>query len=225
MRLTRGRVLHGAVEVADAEGIDALTMRHLASELGVEAMSLYHHIPNKESVYDGMVELILEEIIAEADAVPVTWADDDWRTELRARLLAARRVQLRHKWAPGLIAHRSDMHHLVITWFDALLGVLHRGGFSWDLAHHALHAIGSYALGFSQELFVPASPEAAEEAEAMFEQIKDQYPNLMQMMAEVSHDDLDSAIGWCDDQTEFEFSIDVLIEGLEQRRLREATES
>ena len=199
-----------------------MTMRRLAEALDVEAMSLYHHVPNKESVLDGMVETVIEEIVAEGAAIVGPAPEDDWQGALRARLLAARRVQMRHKWAPAVIATRTEMSMAIIGWFDGLLGILRAGGFSFDLAHHALHALGSQALGFAQELFVPGSPEEEAEQEAMFEQMMDFFPNLAGMMAEIAHDGPDDTLGWCDDQTEFEFTIDVLLDGLEQRRLREA---
>ncbi|GJM36966.1 MAG: TetR family transcriptional regulator [Acidimicrobiales bacterium] len=216
--LSRARVLRAAVEIADAEGVDGLTMRRIAAELDVEAMSLYHHVPNKESVLDGMVEMVIEEIVAAGAALTGPAAEDDWRGALRARLLAARAVQMRHKWAPAVIATRTGMSMAIVAWFDGLLGVLRAGGFSFDLAHHSLHALGSHALGFAQELFAPGSPEEEAEQEEEFDQMMEFFPNLAGMMAEIAHDGPDDTIGWCDDQTEFEFTIDVLIDGLERRR-------
>ncbi|MGI9579111.1 MAG: TetR/AcrR family transcriptional regulator C-terminal domain-containing protein [Microthrixaceae bacterium] len=207
------------MELADREGIDALTMRRLAAALDVEAMSLYHHVPNKEAVLDGVAELIVEEIRAEADGTEKPDPVEDWAATLRSMLLAARRVQMRHKWAPAVIATRSHMSPTIIGWFDEVLGVMHAGGFSWDLAHHSMHAIGSQALGFVQEMFVPASPEAEEANDEMFEAMIEHFPNLAAMMAEISHDSEEDTLGWCDDQTEFEFSVDVLLDGLERRRL------
>ena len=108
---------------------------------------------------------------------------------------------------------------MVLRYFDALLGLFRRGGFSYDLAHHALHALGSRALGFAQELFEPAGDGTPDEADAeMLARLADQVPHLVEMMSEISHDDPDSTLGWCDDQAEFEFALDLILDGLERLR-------
>jgi len=95
---------------------------------------------------------------------------------------------------------------------------MRHGGFSYDLAHHALHAMGSRPLGFTQELFDPAGGAGGQDASAMQEQMSSQYPHLVGMLMEISHDDPDSTLGWCDDQTEFEFGLDLILDGLERLR-------
>lgn len=220
--LSRARVLRTAVEVADRGGIDALTMRRLAQELGVEAMSLYHHVANKEAILDGVIEVVLGEIVDEVDRAGAPAPADDWKQALRSRILVAREVFLRHPWAPRVLETRTTMSPVVVGYFDGVLGTLRAGGFTWDLAHHALHALGSRVLGFTQELFEPDDADAADaEAMAMLEQMADQFPHIVGMMAEVGHDDPDSTLGWCDDQYEFEFGLDLILDGLERRR-REA---
>jgi AcrR family transcriptional regulator len=200
--LSRTRVLGAAVDVADREGLDALTMRRLAQELDVEAMSLYHHVANKEAVLDGVVEVVLDEILATVDDLDATSAAD-WQAAMRARILTAREVLLAHPWAPPVIETRTTLSPPIIAYYDGLLGILHRGGFTYDLAHHAMHALGSRALGFTQELFEPDDAEAAEDdVTAMLEQMADQFPHIVGMVAEVAHDDPDSILGWCDDQVE-----------------------
>src|SRR5690349_18870950 len=99
--LSRERTLAAAVALADAEGLKALTMRRLAADLGVEAMSLYYHLPGKEGLLDGITETVIQEINA---AVDDTEPATDWRTRLRRRFLAAREIMLRHPWAPGLLS-------------------------------------------------------------------------------------------------------------------------
>jgi hypothetical protein len=108
----------------------------------------------------------------------------------------------------------------IVRYFDALVGLLREGSFSYDLAHHAIHALGSRALGFTQELFDP-SGDADDEAEAaaMMGRIADQIPYLVEMLTEVAHDDPDSTLGWCDDQFEFEFGLDLILDGLDKARL------
>ncbi|MGY1710059.1 TetR/AcrR family transcriptional regulator [Geodermatophilus sp. SYSU D00758] len=215
--LTRAAVLRAAVGLADRDGLEALTMRRLAQELGVEAMSLYHHVANKEAVLDGVAEVVVGEVVAAAAGTGPP-AEEDWRGAVRARVLAARGVLLRHPWAPRVLATRTTMGAEVVAWYDGLLGVLRAGGFSYDLAHHALHALGSRALSFTQELFVPEDPAAGgAEATALVAALADRFPHVAGMVAEVAHG-TEGALGWCDDQAEFEFGLDVLLDGLERRR-------
>ena len=214
--LSKERVLRAAVTVADHGGIEALTMRRLAQELGVEAMSLYYHVANKDQVLDGVVDVIVGEINAAVSSIDPP-AEADWKATMRSRILAAREVLLRHPWAPAVIEKRTTMSPSIIGYFEALLGVFRSGGFSYDLAHHALHALGSRALGFTQELFNPADDDAGA-SDAMFEEMASQLPNLVGMLTEISHDDPDSTLGWCDDQTEFEFGLDLILDGLDRRR-------
>ena len=217
--LSKERVLAAAITVADEGGIEALTMRKLAEELGVEAMSLYHHVANKEAVLDGIVDTIVGEIEEAAGGFDTLSDGSDWKAAMRRRILTARSVMLRHKWAPGVIETRTTMSPSLIIYFDALLGIFREGGFSWDLAHHAMHAMGSRMLGFTQELFEPDNQdESDEEAMAMLEQMSDRLPYIVGMMMEISHDDPDSTLGWCDDQTEFEFGLDLVLDGLERLR-------
>ena len=215
--LTRERVLRAAIDFADERGISALSMRKLGHELGVEAMSLYNHVKNKEEILDGMVDLVIGEIDLTPDGA-------DWKTSMRNRILAARETMLRHKWAPSVLETRTTIGPAVMFYFNAQLGIFRDGGFSYDLAHHAGHALGSRMLGFSQELFEPedgAEPE--EDSMLMLQQMADKIPFIVEMMGEISHDDPDSTIGWCDDQTEFEFALDLILDGLERLRDAEAS--
>ena len=216
--LSRGRVLGAAVKLADERGIDSLTMRNLAHALGVEAMSLYYHVANKEAVLDGVVEVIMGEIEREVGGFSSATTRAGWKSSVRERILSARQVMLRHPWAPAVFETRTTMSLDVVRYFNALLGLFREGGFSYDLAHHALHALGSRALGFTQELFDPADNTGEDESSAMLEQMADQIPYLVGMMTEIGHDDPDSTLGWCDDQTEFEFGLDLTLDGLERVR-------
>lgn len=216
--LTRDRVLRAAIDLADTAGLEAVTMRNLAHGLGVEAMSLYHHVANKETLLDGMVEMLVKEVEDEIGGFEVERGRTDWMPAMRNRILAARRVMLRHRWAPSLIETRTNMPPQLVVYFDSMLGILIEGGFSNDLGHHAMHAMGSRFLGFDQELFKPAATSDSGN-EAMLEDLVAHLPYLAAMLAEVSHDDPDSTLGWCDDQSEFEFGLDIMLEGLERRRL------
>lgn len=218
--LSRDRVLATAVALADEEGIEAITMRNLAQRLGVEAMSLYYHVDNKAALLDGMVDLVVDEIIEEVSALDSPAPEDDWKTALRDRILTAREVLLRHRWAPQVIEQRSMMSPAIVFYYERVLEIFRRGGFSYDLAHHAMHALGSRALGFTQELFQPDSAADEEAGNEMLEQLAPQLPYLVGMMSEIAHEDPDSTIGWCDDQSEFEFGLDLVLDGLERVRDR-----
>ena len=223
--LSRERVFATALELADTEGIDALTMRALAQRLEVEPMSLYYHVANKAALLDGVAEVVVGEILARAVAAEsdeATGAGWDWRDALRRRILTARVVLLNHPWAPGLLTRPGAFGPSVALYFDGVLRILLRGGFSHDLAHHALHALGSRAIGFSQELFAP-DDAAQDVSEEVLAEMAEHLPHLMGMMQAIAHTDQDTSLGWCDDQAEFEFGIDVLLEGLEGARRRSAT--
>jgi AcrR family transcriptional regulator len=209
--LSRERVLRAAVDLADEHGLRALTMRRLAEELGAEAMSLYYHVAKKEDVLDGIVDVVAQEI---NDAVAAVRPSPGWKGAVRQRILTARQVFLRHRWAPELFETRSSTSLAVLRYYDALVGLMRAGGFSYDLVHHALHALGSRALGFSQELFDPAAGESTDVPAELAAQL----PNLVGMLSEIAHDDPESTLGWCDDQTEFEFGLDVILDGLDRLR-------
>lgn len=217
--LSRERVLSAAMAVADADGMGAVTMRRVAGDLGVEAMSLYHHVPGKERLFDGLVEALITEIEAAVDAGAV--ADQDWRTSLRQRCLTAREVMVRHRWAPELIGSRNVIPPNLMGYFEAILASLIDGGFSYHLAHRALHALGSMALGFSQELFSPAADAesaAGEDSEAALAAMAAAFPHLAAMVASELHDTQEDPLGWCDSQAEFEFTLDLILDGLERHR-------
>jgi AcrR family transcriptional regulator len=212
--LSRARVLETAVTLADREGIGGLTMRGLASELGVEAMSLYHHVANKHDLLDGVAEAVAGEML---DAVARDDATGGWKDALRRRILIAREVMLRHPWAPGVFESRTSFGPQVVRYTDGVVGLLRRGGLSHDLVHHAMHALGSRAYGFTQELFDPAGSADQDASPELLAQMAAEAPNLVEMLAHVAHDDPGSTLGWCDDQSEFEFGLDLLLDGLERR--------
>jgi AcrR family transcriptional regulator len=211
--LNRERVLRAAVALADEHGLPAVTMRRLAEELGAEAMSLYYHVAKKEDVLDGIVDVVAQEV---NEAVARLEDGPDWKRTARRRILAARQVFLRHRWAPALFETRSSTSLAVLKYYDSLVGLMREGGFSHDRIHHALHALGSRALGFSQELFDPGAGASAEVPADLAAQL----PNLTGMLSEIAHDDPDSTLGWCDDQAEFEFGLDLILDGLDLLRER-----
>lgn len=219
--LSRERVLRAAVELADRDGIETLSMRHLGQELGVEAMSLYNHVAGKEDLLDGMVDMV----VAEIDPAPAeaNW-DGNWKAAARDRILSARRTMLRHPWASALIATRKQASPVVMQYMDTMGGIFLRGGFSVDLMHHGFHALGSRVLGFSQELFDDSSElEASPEMQAvMMKQMAEQYPNITAIVEQITHDEGSVVGSGCDDQFEFEFALDLILGGLERLRERNA---
>jgi AcrR family transcriptional regulator len=211
--LSRTRILEAALELADGDGIDALSMRRLAQQLGVDPMSLYNHVQDKDDLLDGIVDIVIGEIEPSTDGA-------DWMASLRETILRARWTLLRHPWAPRVIESRRDASPSSLRYYDAILGILRRGGFTVEIAHHALHVLGSRALGFSQDLFVDSGrdeppPDAAAIA---LRQLAAAHPNLGEMAMAVSHD---GGLGPCDDDTEFMFALELILEGLD--RLRRAS--
>jgi AcrR family transcriptional regulator len=212
--LSKERVLGAAVALADEGGVDSLSMRKIAQRLGVVPMALYKHVSNKDEMLDGMVDVVVGEI----DPPP---GGTDWKTAIRQRVLSARNALLRHPWASQVIESRTDPTPAVLAYMDSMIGMFRAGGFSIDLTHHAMHAMGSRLLGFSQELYddsVDLDPEATA---VMLEWMAGAYPNITELVTAITHDE-GSVVGQgCDDQFEFEFALDLMLDGLE--RLRDRT--
>jgi AcrR family transcriptional regulator len=215
--LSRERVLHAAVELADATGIDALSMRRLAQALGVVPMALYKHVANKEELLDGMLDVVVGEIDPPA-ADP--GGDGDWQRAVRQRILSARQVLLRHPWASRVLESRSTPTPMVMQYLDSMIGMFRAGGFSVDLTHHVMHAMGSRILGFSQELFGTPPPDAPPPDAEVARQMAVRYPYITEITMQVAHDDASVVGSGCDDQFEFEFTLDLLLDGLERLRRR-----
>ncbi|MGY1815813.1 TetR/AcrR family transcriptional regulator C-terminal domain-containing protein [Blastococcus sp. SYSU D00820] len=211
--LSRARVLAAAVALADRSGLESLSMRRLGEGLGVEAMSLYHHVANKDDLLDGMVDVVFGELTLPA-------AGDDWRTALRDRAHSARAALNRHRWAIGLLESRATPGHTTLQQHDAVLGCLRAAGFSWLLAGHAFSAVDSYVYGFAlQERGLPfETPEqAAELAPRMLAQFPDgAFPHLVAFMTERVLVP-DYAYG-----DEFAFGLDLLLDGLARALADEA---
>src|SRR5215207_5236322 len=147
--LTRERALQTAVALADKEGLGSLSMRKLAQELGVEAMSLYHHVKNKEDILDGMVDLVFAEI-----ELPVE--GDEWKTAMRDRARSARTALTRHPWAISIMDSRAAPGPATLRHHDAVIGACRQAGFTVQMAAHAFSLLDSYIFGFVlQEVNLP----------------------------------------------------------------------
>jgi AcrR family transcriptional regulator len=209
--LSRQRVLGAAVALADAQGVEALSMRKIAQELGVVPMALYKHVANKDELLDGMVDVVVGEIDP-----PLTGGD--WKTAIRQRVLSARSALLRHPWASRVMESRTDPTPAVLEYMDSMIGIFRAGGFSIDLTHHAMHAMGSRLLGFTQELFDDtAGPGPGMETE-MLRQLAQNYPYITELVMAITHDEASVVGQGCDDQFEFEFALDLMLAGLERLR-------
>ena len=174
-RLSRARVLDAAIDLADREGIDAVSMRRLGQALGVEAMSLYTHVRNKDDLLDGMADALVGRI-------PVGRLGQGWQGTLRDTILGARAVMLRHAWAARVVETRPQPGPATIRYLDAVTATLLEGGFPVDLAHRGMHVLGGRVLGFGHDLFVEGP----------------------------------------DDDVEFAFGLDLILDGLERERARRA---
>ena len=213
-QLTRKQVVTAAIELADRDGIGSISMRKLAQELGVEAMSLYTHVRSKDDLLDGMVDAVISMIPVDADADAT-----DWSSSLRQMALGARGVMLRHPWAPHSVETRTAPGPAGIAYVNAVLGILREGGFSVAQAHHALHILGSHVLGFTQTVFDDSADQDPAEA-GLPEELAAAFPYVAEMALAVTHG---GALGPCDDDDEFEFALDFILDGL--HRLRQSRPS
>ncbi|NES29968.1 TetR family transcriptional regulator [Micromonospora terminaliae] len=213
--LSRDRVLRAAVALADEAGIESLSMRNLAQDLGVVPMALYKHVANKDELLAGMIDVVVGEIDP-----PVS---GDWKHAVRRRILSAREMLLRHPWAPLAIESRNTATPAILGYLDSMIGTFRAGGFSVDLAHHVMHAMGSRILGFSQELFDASrragrsgTPDPEPPAADLPPEVAAAFPHVAEIALAASHDD-ESVVGpGCDDQFEFEFALDLLLDGIER---------
>jgi AcrR family transcriptional regulator len=209
--LSRVRVLDTAIDLADRDGIDALSMRRLALELGVEAMSLYTHIRGKEDLLDGMADAVVGRI-------PEARRGQGWHEPLRALILGARSVMLRHPWAARVILSREQPGPATIRYLDAVAGTLLDGGFSVGLAHRSMHVLGSRLLGFGQDLYDDAADDP-EVAVTIARGLPPRFPSFAAIALAASHE---GDLGGCDDDVEFAFGLDLILDGLERERVRRA---
>ena len=204
--VTRERALSAAVALADHEGLAALTMRRLAQELGVEAMSLYHHVANKEDILDGMVDVVFTEIDLPADG-------DEWKPAMRARAVSARAALIRHPWAIDIMNSRSAPGPATLRHHDAVIGCCRKAGMSVAMAGHAFSLIDSYLYGFvMQESALPFDESTNLDAiveDMMMPFSPDDYPHLMEFTAEYI---LKPGYNYGD---EFEYGLDVILDSLE----------
>ena len=205
--LTPEKVLRVALRMADEDGLESLSMRNLAHALKVEAMSLYNHVPGKEQILDGLVELV----VSEMELPP---PGGDWRAVMRRRAQSAHAVLMRHRWATMLLVSRLNIGPNMLRYVDATIGCLVAAGFSYSMADHAWNAIDAYVYGFTlQKLSFPLDPgEYAAAAEQFLPMIPpEQFPYLNGMSQEV-------IAGRHDGLHQLELGLELLLDGLEKLR-------
>jgi AcrR family transcriptional regulator len=207
--LNRDRVLHAAVKLADAGGLETLSMRKLGEAVGVEAMSLYNHVADKEDLIDGMVDIVFGEI-------EVPDPEDGWRESMLRRARSMRHVLSRHRWAIALMESRSTPGPATLRHHDAVIGCLRQGDFSLALAAHAFSALDSYIYGFAlteKALPFETPDETAELAQSIMSRFAaGDYPHLAEM-----------ASGYImkpgyDHGDEFEYGLNLILDGLQRAR-------
>jgi AcrR family transcriptional regulator len=209
VRLNRERVLRTAIQLADAGGIERLTMRKLGEDLGVEAMSLYNHVSNKEDLLNGMIDAVLGEIELPSHS-------DEWKTAIRKRSVSLRDMLSRHPWANGLMDSGTNPGPATLRHHNRVLGTFRNGGFSLAMTAHAFAALDSFIYGFAkQEKGLPfdSGEQAAAMAQIMLANLPvEEYPYLFELMAQhVLQPGYDYA-------NEFTFGLDLVLDGLERAR-------
>jgi AcrR family transcriptional regulator len=205
-RLRRERVLQTAMGRADHGGLEALTMRSLADELGVAPMALYRHIANKDDLIDAMIDTVFSEI-----GLPAGGAE--WKTAMRDRARAVRDALARHRWAIGLMESRRNPGPANLRHHDVVLGKLRAAGFSVEMAAHAYSLLDSYIYGFAltkMNLPFDASGDVADMASSMLEPFPiNEYPNLVEFLSEHV---LKPGYDYGD---EFGYGLELILDGLE----------
>jgi len=200
--------MRAAMVLADKRGLEALTMRNLGQELGVEAMSLYNHVANKDDIIDGIVDLVFSEITLPSPR-------SHWKAAMRGRAISAHEALLRHSWAPSLMQSRTRPGPATLRHHDSVLGSLRNAGFTLVMAAHAVSVIDGYVYGFAlQQINLPlqSREQVAEVGQNILLQLAGEYPHLAEMIT-------DHAMkpGY-DYAEEFEFGLDLILDGLERLR-------
>ena len=207
--LTTERVLRAALDLADESGIESLSMRKLGQELQVEAMSLYNHVANKDEILDGIVDLVFSEIDLPSEPA-------DWKAAMRRRAISARDALLRHPWATSLMQSRTKPGPATLRHHDSVVGSLRESGFTVEMAAHAFSVMDGYIYGFAlQQMNLPSRTpkESTELARGILRQLPaDDYPYLAEMIVEHG-----MKPGY-DYAKEFEFGLDLILDGLERLR-------
>lgn len=207
VHLSRDRVLRVAIQIADKNGIESLTMRNLAQRLGVEAMTLYHYVANKDDILNDIVDLVVREIEVPSEG-------GDWRAALRRSAISAYKVLLRHPWACSLMMSPARIGPARLRYMESLLGRLRGAGFSAEMTHHAYHALDSHILGFTmwEVGYSTGIKELPDSGASLRREISlEGYPYLVEHMEQ--HGKPSRGDG------EFGFGLGLILDGLEKIRV------
>lgn len=202
--LTHDRVLQAALALADAHGIGALSMRRLGAELGVEAMSLYRHVPSKDALFDAMVDAIVQSWVEPSDT-----AISDWRARIAAIMHRAHRCLLARPWSVELVAARPRVGDGRLRYAEAITSALLETGFSPQLAHHGLHIVDGTIMGFTaQQARRPTASALGDRVQALYDgSLSDDFPGISVTIRQ--HHDHDE---------EYALMVDLVIDGLARLR-------
>jgi AcrR family transcriptional regulator len=206
--LTRDRVLRAAIDLADDEGIDSVTMRRLGQALGVEAMSLYNHVASKDDILNGIVDIV-------ESGIELPPAGADWKPALRNTAISAHDVLERHRWAAGLTLSATGTRPARWRYMDAILGCLRKAGFSAEMTDHAYHVLDSHIAGFTLwAAQLQVDPQDLPDLAAAFlrELPVDELPYLVEHV----HQHLKERNP--EDEGAFAFGLDLILDGLDRIR-------
>jgi AcrR family transcriptional regulator len=207
--LSRVRVIAAAIDLADEQGLESVSMRNLAARVGVVPMALYKHVSDKEDLVAGMLDAVI-------DSYAVPDPGQDWRRTVRGRILAAREALLAHAWLRPAIESATRRTPSVLRHMDTLAGDFIGGGFSVDLTHHVMHALGNRIWGYSPEAFSsPASTSGEPPPPEVLAEMTKAFPNVMAIAMDAA---TRNPTGACDEQGEFEFTLDLLLDAFERLR-------
>jgi AcrR family transcriptional regulator len=209
VHLTRDRVLRAAMQLADKGGIESLTMRSLAQKLGVEAMTLYHYVAQKDDMLNGILDLVVSEI-------ELPSAGGDWKAAVRRSAISAHKILLRHPWACGLMMSPARVRTGRLRYMESHLKRLREAGFSPKMTHHAYHALDSHILGFTmwEAGYTSGVKELPDSGAGLRRELTvDSYPYLNEHMEQhVARRGRGSGEG------EFAFGLDLILDGLDTKR-------
>ncbi|MGH8947528.1 MAG: TetR/AcrR family transcriptional regulator [Acidimicrobiia bacterium] len=196
--LTRDRIIDAAVVLADSGGVDELSMRKLGAELGVEAMSLYNHVENKDDILDGMIDHVFR-------AIPLPDGDSDWRFSIRESALAALDQFVEHPWMVNLLMQRGMYGLSSLGFMDRVLGLFRRAGFTDEDAHHAWQMLASHTMGYAFQQASGGHDKHEWESSSPEFSV---FPNLAALAPYLAN---------CEFGIEFAFGLEIIIAGLAAR--------
>ena len=206
--LSRERVLAAAIAMADESGIESLSMRKLGQALGVEAMSLYNHVANKDEILNGIVDMVVDEFEL---AIP---GEADWKAALRRTAISAYEVLIRHRWAANLVLSSSGVSQARLRYMESILGTLRQAGFSAEMTDHGYHALESHIMGFTLwevGMDLGSREDLAGLATSFLRELpREQMPYL------VEHIEQHLKPRDPQDEGEFAFGLDLILDGLER---------